>query len=168
MSGDLTALLAAQREWSGETFGPGNRLAGILDHIRKELIEVEQNPRDVSEWVDVVILAFDGAWRAGHEPEAIVAALEAKYAKNRARTWPDWRTAPEGAAIEHVRDEPEPIKCAHCGKEVVYSSFLDLGYYEPDVDPDDDPTIWRHKATGYNACGFSFQGGRATPMEATR
>lgn len=99
----LTAMLHAQREWSTETFGPGSRLAGVLAHIRKELKEVEAAPEDVEEWIDVVILAFDGAWRAGHDPEAIVTALLAKYAKNRARDWPDWRTADPDAPIEHVR-----------------------------------------------------------------
>lgn len=102
---DLIGLLAAQRDWSRETFGPGDRLQGILEHIRKELVEVEAAPRDVTEWIDVVILAFDGAWRSGASPDEIVEALKAKYAKNRARTWPDWRTALEGQAIEHVRGD---------------------------------------------------------------
>jgi Protein of unknown function (DUF550) len=29
------------------TFGPGQRTAGVIDHILKELIEVEQAPRDL-------------------------------------------------------------------------------------------------------------------------
>jgi len=104
MSTDLTDLLRAQREWSTETFGPGSRLQGVLAHIRKEIEEVEANPTDVEEWIDVVILALDGAWRAGHEPEEIVAALIAKYEENRNRVWPDWRTADPNGAIEHVRE----------------------------------------------------------------
>lgn len=101
----LTSMLATQRDWSLETFGPGDRLAGVLDHIGKELDEIRENPKDAMEWIDVVILAFDGAWRAGHEPAEIAEALLAKYAKNRARTWPDWRTAPADRAIEHVRHD---------------------------------------------------------------
>lgn len=104
---DLVAMLHAQREWSSETFAPGDRTEGVLAHIRQELIEVEDAPDDVTEWIDVVILAFEGAWRAGHEPEEIVAALRAKYAKNRARTWPDWRTAEPGTPINHVRTSTE-------------------------------------------------------------
>lgn len=94
--------LAAQREWSRETFGPGTRLLGVLDHIRKELVEIEESPGDVTEWVDVIILAFDGAWRAGWEPQQIIDAIKAKQARNEQRTWPDWRTASPDAAIEHV------------------------------------------------------------------
>jgi hypothetical protein len=100
---DLVAHLRRQRDFSERTFGPGARTAGILDHIRKELNEIEATPADISEWIDVVLLALDGAWRAGHTPEQIAHALHAKQAKNETRTWPDWRTAEPGKAIEHVR-----------------------------------------------------------------
>ena len=102
---DLVEHLYRQRAFSERTFGPGDRLHGVLDHIRKELIEIERAPGDVTEWIDVVMLALDGAWRAGHTPEQIVAALEAKQTKNEGRSWPDWRTADPGKAIEHVRNE---------------------------------------------------------------
>lgn len=95
--------LGHQREWSRQTFGPGARTAGVLDHIRKELKEIEDNPTDVKEWVDVIILAFDGAWRAGWEPDEIIRAIQAKQRENEARSWPDWRTMSEDVAIEHVR-----------------------------------------------------------------
>jgi hypothetical protein len=97
------AHIHRQRVWSEATFGPGDRLHGILDHIRKELDEILDDPTDVSEWVDVIILALDGAWRAGHEPQAIIDALKAKQAKNEARAWPDWRDASPDKAIEHIR-----------------------------------------------------------------
>lgn len=102
---DLVAHLSRQRRFSEVTFGPGPRTAGIVDHIRKELREIEAQPADLSEWIDVVILALDGAWRAGFTPEQIAAALEAKQTKNEGRTWPDWRTHPGDKAIEHVRTE---------------------------------------------------------------
>lgn len=95
--------LARQRAWSEATFGPGPRTFGVLDHIRKELAEIEADPTDVTEWVDVVILALDGAWRAGWEPQQIIDAIRAKQARNEARTWPDWRTMSADRAIEHDR-----------------------------------------------------------------
>ncbi|WP_229997820.1 dATP/dGTP pyrophosphohydrolase domain-containing protein [Pseudomonas aeruginosa] len=71
--------LHRQRRFSERTFGPGSRAADVIDHIRKELREIEEAPGDLAEWIDVVILALDGAWR----------------------------TAPADKAIEHVRaDEP--------------------------------------------------------------
>ncbi len=97
------AHLSRQKEWSRATFGPGPRTQGVIDHIRKELTEIEADPSDLMEWVDVLILAFDGAWRAGWEPEEIIEAIQAKQAQNELRSWPDWRTADPNAAIEHVR-----------------------------------------------------------------
>lgn len=100
---NLIKHIQRQRKWSEYTFGPGERTAGVCDHIRKELHEVEAKPNDLSEWVDVIILAFDGAWRAGYTPEQIESAIEAKQTENEGRKWPDWRKAVLGKAIEHER-----------------------------------------------------------------
>jgi hypothetical protein len=105
---DLVTHLHRQREFSLRTFGPGTRTNGVVDHIRKELYEIHRQPHDLSEWVDVVLLALDGAWRSGHEPEAIAKAIAAKQAKNERRTWPDWRTSSPDKAIEHVRSGEAP------------------------------------------------------------
>lgn len=102
---DLVAHLHRQRAFSLRTFGPGERTAGVLDHIRKELAEIEAAPKDLTEWVDVVLLALDGAWRAGHGLEDIARAISDKQARNEQRRWPDWRTAAPGKAIEHMREE---------------------------------------------------------------
>jgi hypothetical protein len=106
---DFRAHLRRQREFSALTFGPGTRTAGVIDHIRKELREIEAAPDDISEWIDVVILALDGAWRAGFTPEGIIRALVEKQARNEARNWPDWRTAPWDKAIEHVKKDDEGV-----------------------------------------------------------
>lgn len=100
---DLVEYLREARIWSRDTFGPGPRTAGVIDHIRKELEEISKAPFDLEEWIDVVILGLDGAWRAGYTPEEIAYGLRAKVRKNQARTWPDWRTVPADKAIEHDR-----------------------------------------------------------------
>lgn len=100
---NLEAYYQRQIEWSGRTFGPGKRTRGIVEHIRKELDEVLAKPDDLSEWVDVVILAMDGFWRHGGTADGFMAALLAKQAKNFARKWPP--PGPEDRAIEHVRDD---------------------------------------------------------------
>lgn len=104
---NLVEHLHRQRAFSVKTFGPGARTKGLIDHIRKELAEIEAAPADVTEWVDVIILAFDGAWRAGWEPEDIVRALVEKQTKNEGRVWPDYRTSPPDQAIQHVRQNGE-------------------------------------------------------------
>lgn len=101
----LATHLKFQAEWSERTFGPGERTVGVLDHIRKELVEIEAEPTDLEEWIDLLILGFDGALRMGFTPEQIVAGLVAKQRKNEGRTWPDWRMAEPDKAIEHVRSD---------------------------------------------------------------
>ena len=101
---DFAAHLRRQAAFSERTFGPGTRTAGVCDHIRKELAEVEESGGSLAEWVDVIILSLDGAWRSGATPEQIIEAVVAKQEKNEGRRWPDWRTADHGKAIEHVRE----------------------------------------------------------------
>ena len=101
---DLVAHLYQQRKFSLNTFGPGARTAGVSDHIRKELEEIRANPA-LEEWVDVILLALDGAWRSGATPEMIATAIAQKQARNERRKWPDWRTADPNKAIEHDREE---------------------------------------------------------------
>lgn len=123
---DLTAHLTRQAAFSRATFGPGPRTNGILDHITKEIEEVRafypaempegRQPNHAAaaqEWVDLVILSFDGLLRALSAAcpvwtldqvagEAVYKLLE-KQGKNELRNWPDWRTAPQDKAIEHER-----------------------------------------------------------------
>ncbi len=100
---NFLAHLHRQHNWSETTFGPGAHVRGVLDHIVKEIAEIARKPDDLFEWIDVVILALDGAWRSGATPEQIIDALVTKQAINEARQWPDWRTAPDNKAIEHKK-----------------------------------------------------------------
>ena len=99
---ELIDYLDQQMVWSRETFGAGKRTLGIVDHIRKELEEIIKDPCDVEEWCDVIILALDGAWRAGHSSQAIWESLRVKQMDNFDREWP----APESedVAVEHMRE----------------------------------------------------------------
>jgi hypothetical protein len=100
---DVIAHLHRQKEFSLRTFGPGTRTLGVVEHIRKELKEIEAKPDDLEEWIDVVILAMDGAWRTGAKPVDIVQMWIMKQEKNERRKWPDWRMIGMDKAIEHVR-----------------------------------------------------------------
>lgn len=100
---DIAKFIRDQKIFSEKTFGPGPRTQGITAHIRNELLEIAEDPTDLMEWVDVILLAMDGAWRAGHSPSDIEDAMHRKLQINKNRTWPDWRSAGDGA-IQHVRD----------------------------------------------------------------
>lgn len=89
-------------------------MAGVCDHIRKEIAEIEESGGEASEWVDVVILALDGLTRrlaycngVRSDPEIVANTacqmIRGKQTRNEARVWPDWRTAEPGKAIEHVK-----------------------------------------------------------------
>jgi hypothetical protein len=100
----LIAYLEQQKRFSEKTFGPGPRTQGVIDHIKKELVKIEKEPFDLEEWLDVVILGFDGAWRAGHSPHDIAYGLLKKMGKNEGRKWPDWQGVDTNRAIEHIRE----------------------------------------------------------------
>ena len=102
---DLIEHLQRQHAFSQNTFGPGERTAAVCEHIRKELEEIEAAPHDVVEWADLLMLAFDGAIRAGCTPAQVCAAMSQKLSINERRTWPDWRTADLSKPIEHTRPE---------------------------------------------------------------
>lgn len=101
---DLVEHLERQRNFSLKTFGPGKREQGVVNHIRKELNEILEKPDDLEEWIDVVLLALDGAWRTGATSEEIAEMVRFKQSKNEKRNWPDWRTMNESDPIEHKKD----------------------------------------------------------------
>lgn len=99
-----------QIPFSKQTFGPGSRANGVLDHIEKEIEEVREDPEDVEEWIDIVMLGLDGAWRSlqgrvseEEIPNLIAAVISGKQTKNERRQWPDWRTQDLDKAICHDR-----------------------------------------------------------------
>jgi hypothetical protein len=113
---DLKQHLIRQMAFSHATFGPGTRTNGVIDHIRKELVEVSDANGDISEWVDIVILALDGLTRqlafstqdgSRHDPDRVADTacriIIDKQTRNEARVWPDWRKAEPDKAIEHDR-----------------------------------------------------------------
>jgi len=110
MGFSLEDYLLIQNDWSLRTFGPGAKTQGVLAHIREELLEVASDPTDTTEWVDIVLLAFDGAFRNGASPEDVISALVNKQFINKKRTWPDWRLVPEGQPIKHVKTDGEAQK----------------------------------------------------------
>jgi hypothetical protein len=98
----LAEYLTHQRRWSERTFGPGMRTIGIGEHIRKELQEIAAEPTDTAEWIDVIILAMDGFWRAGGKPEQLMPMLRSKQRVNFCRKWP--APQPDDKATEHIRE----------------------------------------------------------------
>ena len=115
---EVALPLAKIWEWSEQTFGDGLRTKGVIQHITKELKEIEETPFDLEEWTDLILLSLDGFWRHCDKnltkqqmAELLSENIAAKFAKNQTRDWPDWRNLPEDVAIEHTRtlNEAKPI-----------------------------------------------------------
>lgn len=96
----LREIIQRQKDWSLRTFGKGKRTEGICKHIEKGLAEIRSAPDDLTEWIDVIILALDGAWRAGHSPVQIINALIEKQAINLQREFP--MPTSEDEPSEHI------------------------------------------------------------------
>ena len=60
----------------------------LVKHIRSECDEIEENPTDLDEWIDVVILAMDALLRK-EEPEQILLRWARKMSNNASRDWPE-------------------------------------------------------------------------------
>lgn len=100
---DLIGYISSQIEWSRLIFGGGKRTLGITEHIKKEIEEVKEDPNHFEEWIDIVILALDGAWRAGATANQIVRRMEEKQQINIARKWPP---IPEQHQVsEHIKED---------------------------------------------------------------
>lgn len=91
---DFLDYISRQKSWSYQTFGEGFRTMGIASHIVTELLEVMDDmlkgefESAKEEWIDVVILGLDGAYRMGMTPQEIADLLESKQVKNLNRRWP--------------------------------------------------------------------------------
>lgn len=97
---DFEKFINQKLLWSIKTFGIDLSPHGIVDHIRRELLEIVAQPHDLKEWVDVILIALDGASRAGFTGAEIVRAMVEKMEVNRARRW-----TRVGDHFEHSREE---------------------------------------------------------------
>lgn len=103
----LSAYLVRQMDWSKRTFGLGLRTVGLTRHIEKECQEIRESAAHLGEphlmeWIDVIILAFDGYWRAGGEPYLLMQRLIRKQDINLARKWGP--PVSEDEPSEHIRE----------------------------------------------------------------
>ena len=98
---EFESFVERHRKWSYETFGGGRQTLGLTRHIEKELEEIRAKPDDLSEWIDVMVLALDGYLRHGGTVEALMRDLQAKQDTNFARRWPP--ATDENTPSEHSR-----------------------------------------------------------------
>lgn len=103
----LYEYLHRQKEWSLNTFGPGDSVEkheGLIVHICKELDEIMDDPSDTVEWIDVAILALEGALRSKDSVAEVIDEMITKQLVNENRIWPNWEEVEPGVPIEHIEE----------------------------------------------------------------
>lgn len=96
-------LVRDQADWSQSTFGSDQERGplGPLKHLEKEAKEAQDNPSDIMEHADCLLLVLDASRRAGFKPMQLVEAAMRKMEINKDREWP--KDTPKDTAVEHVR-----------------------------------------------------------------
>jgi dCMP deaminase len=97
----LDSVIREVNEWQAVTF-PRATPASVVEHLRREVQELQADPTNTSELADVVFLAVGLAYELGVDLKTIVAD---KLAINRRRVW---APADEFGVVEHVREEARP------------------------------------------------------------
>ena len=92
----IDSVIREVNEWQAVTF-PRATPASVVEHLRREVQELVNDPTDTAELADVVFLAVGLAYELGVDLKTIVAD---KLAVNRARQWgqPDAH-----GVVEHIR-----------------------------------------------------------------
>ena len=95
----LDSVIREVNEWKAVTF-PRVTPASLVEHLRREVLELAEDPTNTSELADVVFLAVGLAHELGVDLATIVAD---KLAINRSRVWqePDHL-----GVVEHVKESP--------------------------------------------------------------
>jgi Protein of unknown function (DUF550) len=94
---DLRKFQKELHEWQLQTF-PQSTALSKLTHLKKEIIELEQNPADPYEMADIIMLVCGMASIQGID---IATALETKFEVNKNRKWgiPD-----KDGVVSHIKE----------------------------------------------------------------
>lgn len=96
---DLNAAVRRCGEWADATFAPEGDYRGgsIVAHLAREVIELAEDPRDMEEIADCILLL----WHLAHQNNGdLHAAVAHKFAINQERTW---GTPDAAGVVEHIR-----------------------------------------------------------------
>jgi len=86
ISQEMLDFFQEMRNWSEITFGEDDG-TGTAKHLAKEALEAAENPKDIMEWADCLMLTTDGAYRAGYSLEQLLEAVVKKFEICKKRKW---------------------------------------------------------------------------------
>lgn len=94
---ELETLRIKIKRWSEKEFG-SQRLRGIIAHLRREVRELENNPRNLEEFADCQMLLMDALTQAGYNMDELKGAVDCKLEINKKR---NWKEPNEDGSVEH-------------------------------------------------------------------
>lgn len=98
---DWQAAQDAERAWALPTFGR-TEPSGSLAHLASEVEELREDPSDIGEYADCLLLLLDAAAISGFSTRDLLRAVWTKMERNKARTW----GAPNAEGFcEHVSED---------------------------------------------------------------
>ena len=100
---DQDNFQADQKRWSDKTF-VGQPLSGKFSHLRREINELEENPKDIMEYADCYFLLTDIAAKNNVLLSDIHEAAIEKLEINKKRKW--GKPNADGS-VEHIKDKED-------------------------------------------------------------
>lgn len=127
----LVEAFAQTAAWMTNLAADGGPNLFEFAHVKaaEEAAELAANPSDIEEWADVAICLVGSFLRQKWTLAQITAAVEAKNAKNAARTW---RQMPNGA-WKHVKDGEAPEEPE---KQQTPDHECDSGHFDRSICPE--------------------------------
>ncbi|MDD9900506.1 MAG: DUF550 domain-containing protein [Alphaproteobacteria bacterium] len=86
--------------FTDKTFGTSTPRAKAL-HLAEEAQEAADDPADIIEWADCIILLLDGVRKAGYTTDDLYDAVQRKMEINKNRTW---GKADKDGVVRHKKD----------------------------------------------------------------
>lgn len=88
-------------KWSNSEFGPGERVHGMIAHLRMEVDELSEKPKDIVEMADCLILLMNIAGAQSYSMRQLFDAVVLKMSINMNRKWTKRN---EDGSVEHDKD----------------------------------------------------------------
>jgi uncharacterized protein (DUF1800 family) len=88
--------------WADSVSAKDRHPKQILQHLKKEIEEMFQEPSNLNGYADVGILWLNAAAKVGHKVDDLYYAMIGKMMVNKLRKW---GKMDENSVIEHVREE---------------------------------------------------------------
>lgn len=100
---ELTQFQSEVNKWQTETF-PASTANSKIAHLRQEIEELAEHPKDAAEMADILILLCGIASLAGVD---LLEAAKAKMEINRKRTW---GTPDKDGVVKHTKHIAEQFE----------------------------------------------------------